>query len=144
AVDLLAQPRKGRRQADATPQRVVGAHPEDGKPITAGVGRYGPFVKHGSIYANLPRDRTPEEVTLDEAVALSAERAARGGGGKKPRKGKEKAEAKAAKGLAEAGTAEAKPAKAAKPKAKKAAPKAKKAASKSSGKKAPAPAEPES
>ena len=28
--------------------RELGPHPEDGEPILAGVGRFGPYVKHGS------------------------------------------------------------------------------------------------
>ncbi|MBI3710702.1 MAG: type I DNA topoisomerase [Proteobacteria bacterium] len=89
AVDLLAQPKKARRQAaTTTPLREIGAHPEDSKPITAGTGRYGPYVKHNNVYANLPRDRTIEEVTLDEAVALLAERVAYKAG--RPKKAKAK------------------------------------------------------
>jgi DNA topoisomerase-1 len=83
AVDILAQPKQGRRQAQTSNLRQLGAHPEDGKVVSAGVGRYGPFVKHGSVYANIPKDRTVEEVTLDEAVALIADRVAKGGGKKK-------------------------------------------------------------
>ncbi len=79
AVDLLAQPGRGRRAGAPAPTRVVGAHPDDNKPISAGVGRYGPYVKHGSTYANLPKDKSVDEVTLDEAVALLAERKARQG-----------------------------------------------------------------
>jgi DNA topoisomerase-1 len=87
AVDILAQPKGARRgAANAKPLRVVGAHPSDGKPVEAGTGRYGPFVKHGKIYANLPKDRSPDEVQLDEALRLIEERAAKVGGGK-PRKG---------------------------------------------------------
>jgi DNA topoisomerase I len=94
AVDILAQPKTGRRQQQASNLRQLGAHPADGKPVSAGVGRYGPFVKHGSVYANIPKDRTVEEVTLDEAVALIADRVAKGGGKKKRGKAA-KAEAKA-------------------------------------------------
>jgi DNA topoisomerase-1 len=118
AVDIMAQPKQGRRQQQASNLRQLGAHPADGKVVSAGVGRYGPFVKHGSVYANIPKDRTVEEVTLDEAVALIAERVAKGGGGKKKR-------GKAAK--AEATSAEAPSAKA-KAKAKKSKGKAKTAA----------------
>ncbi len=39
--------------------REVGPHPEDGKMISAGIGRYGPFVLHEGTYANLS---TPDEV----------------------------------------------------------------------------------
>ena len=82
AVDLLAQPGRGARLGAPRPSREIGLHPDDGKLIAAGIGRYGPYVKHGAIYANLPKGRTIEEVTLDEAVALIAERAARKGGRK--------------------------------------------------------------
>src|SRR5262249_10855925 len=88
AVDLLAQPARGRRAAAPTPTRQLGPHPDDGKRIAAGVGRYGPYVKHGSVYANLPRGQTVEEVTLAEAVSLINERVAR-----KPSKGRKRARA---------------------------------------------------
>ncbi len=55
---------------------MVGAHPGDGKPITLSAGRYGPYVSHGKVNATLPKGR--EEVSLDEAVALLAARAAKG------------------------------------------------------------------
>ena len=79
AVDLLAQPKSARRRGTGTPERALGNHPEDGKPVTAGTGRYGPYVKHGKVYANLPKDGSPDQVTLDEAVVLIAERVARMG-----------------------------------------------------------------
>lgn len=116
AVDLLAQPKKGRR-GQPEPGRALGAHPLDGRPVTAGTGRYGPFVKHGSVYANLPKDRSPDEVTLDEAVALIAERAAKGKSPSKAR-GRKAAAPKAA--APKAAPAKAVPVKA---KAKKARPK---------------------
>ncbi|HEX6978056.1 MAG TPA: type I DNA topoisomerase [Alphaproteobacteria bacterium] len=90
AVDILAQPKTGRRRAAPSNLRELGVHPDDGKPVQAGVGRYGPFVKHGSVYANLPKDRTVEEVTLEEALSLIADRIAKGGGKKK--RGKKAAE----------------------------------------------------
>ena len=34
-------------------------------------GRYGPYLSHNGVYANLPSNKTPETVTLDEAVALN-------------------------------------------------------------------------
>jgi DNA topoisomerase I len=118
AVDILAQPSTGRRfgRAAAPVGRVVGNHPEDNAPITAAVGSYGPYVKHGSTYANLPKDITPEDVTLDDAVRLIAERRARAGNTPSRKKGAAKKVAKPA----------AKP-KAEKPKAEKPAPKAKRA-----------------
>jgi DNA topoisomerase-1 len=62
--------------------REVGLHPETGLPITAGLGRFGPFVLHDGTYANL---ESPEEVFtigLNRAVTEIAEKKARGG---KPR-----------------------------------------------------------
>jgi DNA topoisomerase-1 len=95
AVDILAQPSTGRRfgRAAAPVGRVVGNHPEDGAPITAAAGRYGPYVKHGSTYANLPKDLTPEEVSLDDAVRLIADRRARAGDAPVRKKGAKKAPA---------------------------------------------------
>jgi len=61
--------------------REVGTHPEDGKLITAGLGRYGPFVAHDGTYANLSDIEEVFDVGLNRAVALLAEkRASRGAG----------------------------------------------------------------
>lgn len=56
--------------------REVGAHPEDGVMIEAGLGRFGPFVKHGKTYANLPMIEEVFEVGLNRAVTLIAEKIA--------------------------------------------------------------------
>ena len=93
AVEILAQPNRGRRNmAPATPQKEIGPHPDDSKMITAGVGRYGPYVKHGKTYANLPKGREIDSVTLDEAIewinARNEKKAAGGGGFKRRSKKK--------------------------------------------------------
>jgi DNA topoisomerase-1 len=49
-------------------------------------GRYGPYVKHGKVNATIPKDREPEQVTMDEAVALIEARAAKGPAKKKAAK----------------------------------------------------------
>ena len=59
--------------------RELGAHPADGKPVQAKSGRFGPYVQHGKLMASIPKDRSPEDVTLEEAVALLAEKAAKAG-----------------------------------------------------------------
>ena len=48
--------------------RVVGPHPDDGEPIEAGIGRYGPYVKHGRLYANLPEVEEVFTVGMNRAV----------------------------------------------------------------------------
>jgi len=98
AVDLLAEKRAGgARRGEATALKDLGAHPADGAPVRVLSGRYGPYIKHGSTNANVPRGSDPQEMTLEAAVLLLAERAAKGGGKKKPARGaKAKAEPKAA------------------------------------------------
>ena len=59
--------------------REVGPHPEDGEIIEAGLGRYGPFVKHGKTYANLPSVDEVFEVGLNRAVTLIEEKKANPG-----------------------------------------------------------------
>ena len=96
AVDLLAAKRAGGRpgRGEATALKELGAHPQDGQPIRVLSGRYGPYSKHGAVNANVPRGTDPLEVTLEQAVALIAERAAKPSGGK--RKPARAAKAKAA------------------------------------------------
>jgi DNA topoisomerase-1 len=67
ALALLALPRE------------VGAHPETGKPISAGIGRYGPFVLHDKTFANLDSVEEVFSVGLNRAVSLIAEKLAGGG-----------------------------------------------------------------
>jgi len=90
AVEVLAQKaaRTGRGPA-AQPLKVLGEHPEGGE-VQVMPGRYGPYVKWQKINATLPRDLAPETVTLEQALALVAEKAAKGG------KGRRKAPAKTA------------------------------------------------
>ena len=73
AVELLA----GASAKPRTPAKELGAHPADGKMVTQGSGRFGPYVSHNKIYANLPKGQT--EVTLEEAVALLNAKAAKSG-----------------------------------------------------------------
>ena len=59
--------------------RIVGDHPETGKAISAGIGRYGPFILHDGTYANLPDVEEVFTVGLNRAVDLLAAKAAGGG-----------------------------------------------------------------
>ncbi len=63
--------------------REVGKHPEDGVPIRAGIGRFGPYVHHGKTYANLTAGDDVLAVGLNRAVTLIEEKKAQG-----PRRGR--------------------------------------------------------
>ena len=66
AVDVLA-----RKLASV---RTMGGHPKDKEPVLVRKGRFGPYAQHGNIVATLPRDMTMDDITLEQAVALLAER----------------------------------------------------------------------
>jgi DNA topoisomerase-1 len=110
AMDLI-----GKKQDSV---RNLGPHPKDSAPVVARKGRFGPYAQWGNVVANLPRGEELSEFTLDQAVALLAEK------GKilapKGKKGAAKKAAPAATRPAAAAAAPAaKPAVKAKPKAKK-------------------------
>jgi DNA topoisomerase-1 len=58
--------------------REIGKHPESGQPITAGIGRFGPFVKHDKTYASLEAGDEVFDIGLNRAVTLIAEKVAKG------------------------------------------------------------------
>jgi DNA topoisomerase-1 len=66
AVMVLAKKQEGIKS--------LGAHPKDGEPVMVRKGRFGLYAQHGKTIANLPRDLAIEDVTLDDAVALLAEK----------------------------------------------------------------------
>ena len=117
AVVLLAERRagagKGGRSAPAA-LKDLGPHPQTGEAIRVLSGRYGPYVSSGGVNANVPKGSDPQSVSLDQAVALLAERA-----GKPSSKS-----SRPRRGGAAAGAARSKPkaASKAKPKAKPAKP----------------------
>jgi len=87
ALEVLAMERAPRgADSAASVLKTLGPHPDDGKDITVRSGRYGPYVKHGSTNATLPKDITPEDITLDEALELIAARVAKGPAKKPARK----------------------------------------------------------
>jgi DNA topoisomerase-1 len=81
--------------AKAEVLKDLGEHPDGGGKIEVLSGRYGPYVKHGKINATLPKGGEPADLTVDEAVKLIEERAAKSG--KKPAKKKAAASSKTAK-----------------------------------------------
>ena len=113
AVTLIEEkklnPGKGRRFG-ADPGKQLGEHPQKGGMILAKNGRYGPYVSHNGVNANLPNEKTPETITLDEAASLIDARAESGGGSsarrKRPARG---APAKKAAASKPAATTAAKP-----------------------------------
>jgi DNA topoisomerase-1 len=91
AVTKLAEAaaaKAGGTRGNREPIAVLGAHPGSGGEIKVMAGRYGPYVTDGSTNATLPRGMEPGDVTLDQAIGLIDERAAKGPakkkGGRKP------------------------------------------------------------
>lgn len=66
ALALLALPRE------------LGPHPDDGEPVKAGLGRFGPYVVHKDVFASLGKNDDVLGVDLEHALALLARKAARG------------------------------------------------------------------
>ena len=63
--------------------REVGKSPDDGEPILAGIGRFGPYVQHGKTYANLDSSEDVLTIGLNRAVTLIAEKRANPGKGRR-------------------------------------------------------------
>ncbi len=84
AIDLIeAAPKKD-------PPKVLGDHPKSKKPVSIKSGRWGPYVSHGMVRANIPKGTDADTLTLDEAVALADAKAAAGKNGKKKTTAKKK------------------------------------------------------
>ncbi len=93
AVDLIAEKvaKGGAQRGAAAALKELGDHPVHGGPVSVKSGRYGPYVNHGKVNATLPKDKDPQSVTMEEAVALIEAK-----GGSKPAKGKAAPKKKAA------------------------------------------------
>jgi DNA topoisomerase-1 len=94
AVSKLADAASGggrQRAASREPIAVLGKHPASGGDIKVMAGRYGPYVTDGTTNATLPKAMEPSAVTLDDAVRLIDERAAKGPTKKKSGRRKKKA-----------------------------------------------------
>ncbi len=70
---------KGMKESDVTLEtalkllelpRTLGEHPETGKPVKAGIGRFGPYVVHDGTFQSLGKDDDILEVGLDRALEL--------------------------------------------------------------------------
>jgi DNA topoisomerase I len=88
AVDMLAvkRARGATARGGQTALKDLGAHPDGTGNVGVFSGKYGAYVKHGSINATIPKGKTPEEVTLAEAIVWIAEREAASPSKKKPAK----------------------------------------------------------
>ncbi len=69
AIKLLSLPRE------------IARHPVSGDPILAGIGRFGPYVQHGKMYASLGRDDDVLEVGANRAIDLIVAKEQGGGRG---------------------------------------------------------------
>jgi DNA topoisomerase-1 len=97
AVTLLAEKKaKGPGRRGAQTLKDLGAA-ADGKPIKVLKGKFGPYVSDGETNATLPEGVEPDAVTMEQALSLIAERAAKGGKKKKAAKAPKTAKAKAVK-----------------------------------------------
>lgn len=131
ALALLAAPKSRQRGAAKPPLREMGPDPATEKPMVIKEGRFGPYVTDGEFNASLRSGQTPEELTVEQASEMLADKRAKGPAPKK--KVAKKAVAKKAADGAEPAKKAAKkaPAKKAAPrKAANAAPAAKRAAAK--------------
>lgn len=102
AVTVIAEKQSkgkgGRNGGTPAALKELGDHPDGGGKIVVRDGKYGPYVNFGKVNATLPKGKDPQSVTIEDALALIAEKEAKGGGGKKPfRKAAAAAKAPAAK-----------------------------------------------
>lgn len=78
ALALFAQPKLRGGRAAKPPLRELGEDPVSKSPLVVKDGRFGPYVTDGEYNASLPRDLTPESITLERAVEMLAEKRAAG------------------------------------------------------------------
>jgi DNA topoisomerase-1 len=74
---IFAQPKQRRGRVAKPPLAELGVHPESGAPVRVLDGRFGPYITDGAVNASVPRGTDPDAVTLEQAVELLRERAAR-------------------------------------------------------------------
>ncbi|BCH09722.1 DNA topoisomerase 1 [Mesorhizobium sp. 131-3-5] len=101
AVTVIAEKQSkgkgGRNGGTPAALKELGDHPDGGGKIVVRDGKYGPYVNFGKVNATLPKGKDPQSVTIEDALALIAEKEAKGGGGKKPFRKAAAAKAPAAK-----------------------------------------------
>jgi DNA topoisomerase-1 len=87
AVEELAKKASANSGRGGTSKALkeLGDHPDGGGPVNVMDGRYGPYVKFAKINATIPKDQDPEKITMEQALILISEKAAKG-----KKKGKKK------------------------------------------------------
>ncbi|TPW26124.1 type I DNA topoisomerase [Pararhizobium mangrovi] len=105
AVTLIAekQSKGGRGRGKPAALKELGEHP-DGGDIAVRDGRYGPYVNWGKVNATLPKDKDPQSVTIEDALALITEKTGKSGGKKKTKAKSATAKKSSAKSTASKGT----------------------------------------
>jgi DNA topoisomerase-1 len=105
ALAIYAEPKQfGRRGSAKPPLREFGEDPTNGKPVVAKEGRFGPYITDGETNVTVPRGSTVEELTVQQAYDMLADKRAKGPAAKKTVK-KAAAKKTAAKKTASSGTA---------------------------------------
>jgi DNA topoisomerase-1 len=87
---ILAQPKRGRGQTAKPPLREMGPDPESGNEMIVKDGRFGPYVTDGEYNASLRKGDTVEELTVERAAELLADRRAKGPAKKAKKKASKK------------------------------------------------------
>jgi DNA topoisomerase-1 len=96
ALAVFAQPKLRGGRTAKPPLRELGEDPVSKSPLVVKDGRFGPYVTDGEYNASLPRDLTPESITLDRAAEMLAEKRAAGPPKKRKKTTRKKTSAKKA------------------------------------------------
>jgi DNA topoisomerase I len=94
ALAIYAQPKQRGRAAASAPLKELGNDPVSGAPLVVKAGRFGEYVTDGEYNATLRKDDSVEELTLERAAELLAERRAKGPAKKASKRGSKKSAAK--------------------------------------------------
>lgn len=90
AEKLFAQPKGRRARNSAPPLRELGDDPANGKPLVVKDGRFGPYITDGETNVTVPRGTSVEQLSLEHAAELIAEKRAKGPAPKKRSKSRSK------------------------------------------------------
>ncbi len=85
ALAIYAEPKRGRGRPSTPPLKELGVDPTNEKPIVIKEGRFGAYITDGETNVTVPRGETVDEITHERAVALLADKRAKGPAPKKRR-----------------------------------------------------------